>query len=84
MAKSEVALLASVLALFAVSTTQAQITIDISKITCEQFRLSQVANPQYIAVWISGYYHGKSGGTVIDTEGLKGNVDKVKDYCLSN
>jgi hypothetical protein len=66
------------------SSCQAQTTIDISKITCEQFTLSQVANPDYIAIWLSGYYHGKQNKTTVDVEGFKAHADKVKTYCLYN
>jgi hypothetical protein len=66
------------------SGCQAQTTIDVSKITCDQFTLSQVANPDYIAIWLSGYYHGKKNQTTIDVESLKANADKVRSYCLYN
>jgi len=63
---------------------KAQVTIDVAKITCEQFLLYKVANPDYIAMWISGYYNAKRDNTVIDVEALKAHVEKVKDYCRAN
>jgi hypothetical protein len=63
---------------------QAQTTIDVSKITCEQFTLLQVANPDYIAIWLSGYYHGKQSQPTIDVQGFKTNADKVRTFCLYN
>ncbi|ODR98960.1 hypothetical protein AUC68_07310 [Methyloceanibacter methanicus] len=62
----------------------AQVTIDVSKITCDQFALYKVASPDTIAVWLSGFYSGKSGNTVVDVERLKGNEKKLRDYCLEN
>jgi acid stress chaperone HdeB len=44
----------------------------------------QVADPQQIAIWISGYFHGKTGSTVLDVQALKANSEKVKDYCRGN
>ena len=71
--------------IIAASSTPAQVTIDVSKITCEQFLLFKVADPDYIALWLSGYYHGKSGGgTVIDTQEFKENVQKLREYCRFN
>lgn len=62
----------------------AQVTIDVSKITCNQFALYKVSDPDTIAVWIHGYYSGKSGNTVVDVEKLKTNAKKLRDYCLEN
>lgn len=66
------------------SGCQAQTTIDVSKITCEQFILLQVANPDYIAIWLSGYYHGKQNRPTIDVQGFKANADKVRTFCIYN
>jgi HdeA/HdeB family len=71
-------------ALLAVSVAQAQTTIDIAKISCEQFVLMKVAPPDYIAVWLNGYYNGKRNSTTVDVQQLKDNAQKVKRYCLYN
>ena len=84
MTKAKVALLASVFALFTVSTTNAQVLVDVSKITCEQFILWKVTDPDKIALWLSGYYNGKRGNTIIDPKSLEQNENKVKDYCREN
>jgi acid stress chaperone HdeB len=49
---------------------QAQVMLDISKVTCDQFAGYKITDPQNIAVWLSGYYNGKRGNTVIDTQAL--------------
>lgn len=67
-----------------VSAAQAQTTIDVSKITCEQFLLMTVAPPDYVAIWLSGYYHGKRNDTIIDVQKLKDNAQKVRSHCLYN
>ncbi len=66
------------------ATASAQVTIDVSKITCNQFALYKVSDPETIAVWIHGYYSGKQGNTVVEVEKLKANVKKLRDYCLEN
>jgi acid stress chaperone HdeB len=68
--------------LVALSTAQAQTTIDVAKITCEQFVTAKVASPENIAIWLSGYYHGKQGTTIIHVEQLKEQPRKVETYCL--
>jgi hypothetical protein len=42
------------LGLLAVPAAQAQVTMDVSKITCEQFLQSSVG-PQDHRIWLSGY-----------------------------
>ncbi len=64
--------------------SHAQTMIDVSKITCEQFLLYKITNPNNIALWISGYYNGKRNNTVLDVQELQGHVEKVKDYCIKN
>ncbi len=59
----------------------AQVTIDVAKITCDQFTLYKITDPQNIAIWISGYYHGKRNETTIDTQELAAQLRKIKDYC---
>jgi acid stress chaperone HdeB len=71
-------------ALLVASIAHAQTTIDVAKITCEQFVLITVAEPEHIAIWLSGYYHGKRNSTIIDVQQLKDYARKVKNYCLYN
>ena len=61
---------------------QAQTTIDVAKITCEEFVTATTASPDNIAIWLSGYYHGKRGTTTIDVEQLKEQPRKILSYCL--
>jgi acid stress chaperone HdeB len=78
------AYLALSLSVMAVVPAHAQVTIDVSKITCEQFILFTVANPHDIAVWLSGYYNAKRNNTVIDTQALREHAKEVTDYCELN
>ena len=71
-------------AVIAAPAAQAQVTIDVAKITCEQFILYKVSSPQNLAIWLSGYYSGKRGNTLVDTVDLKEKSDKVMDYCRAN
>ena len=69
------------LALAPWSDAGAQVTIDVAKITCNQFTLYKVTDPQNIAIWLSGYYHGQRNDTTVDTQELATYQQKVKDYC---
>jgi acid stress chaperone HdeB len=64
------------------SAAYAQTTIDVAKISCEQFVTMKVVSPDYLAIWLSGYYNGKRDNTKIDIQQLKANADKIKRFCL--
>jgi acid stress chaperone HdeB len=63
---------------------RAQVTLDVAKITCDQFTGYKITNPQNIAIWLSGYRSGKRDTTIIDTQGLIANAKKLRDYCNRN
>jgi acid stress chaperone HdeB len=75
---------ASISTLFALSAAQAQTTIDVSKISCNQLTAAKVASPEYIAIWLSGFYNGKRNNTIVDVQQLQDNAQKIKSYCLYN
>jgi len=77
-------ILALMLVLVSQSPTKAQVMLDASKITCWQFATYKITNPDFIAIWVSGYDHGKRGDTVIDTQQLIANAKKMQDYCTKN
>jgi acid stress chaperone HdeB len=66
------------------SAAQGQVTIDVAKISCEQFRSYAITDPNNIALWVSGYYNGKRGNTVVNVQVFKENLEKVKDFCVTN
>src|SRR5262245_31384676 len=56
------------LALISGSPAHAQVTIDASKVTCDQFVHAKVGAPRTVAAWLSGFYQGKRDNAVIDKE----------------
>jgi acid stress chaperone HdeB len=62
---------------------EAQVVVDVSKITCDQFATYKIENPEYIAIWLSGYYHGTRGDMKVDIQTLSADAKKVEYYCLS-
>jgi acid stress chaperone HdeB len=81
MIQPKLATAALILALGPCSVAQSQVTIDVAKITCDQFTLYKVTDPQNIAIWLSGYYHGKRDNTLVDTQQLGAYTDKIKTFC---
>ena len=66
------------------SIAKAQVTIDVSKITCDEFVKYKIAEPKQIAIWLSGYYHGIHGSTILDTQELLQIMNKVEEYCFTH
>jgi hypothetical protein len=65
------------------SSGQAQTTIDVSKITCDQFVHMKISSPRIIAAWLSGYYNAKQNNEIIETQGLQDNINKLERYCFA-
>jgi hypothetical protein len=75
-------LTALLLLLCGVIPASAQTTVDVSKITCDQFIRLSVASPDTIAIWLSGYYHGMQHRTTVDVQKLKAQPQNMTTYCL--
>jgi hypothetical protein len=73
-----------ILALKTVPAAQAQVTLDVSKITCEQYAEYKITDPDNIAIWLNGYHNGKRGNTIVDMQKLIENSKKLLYYCVTN
>ena len=84
MVKSKAKILSLMLPCLIISAAQAQVTvkIDVATISCKQFMGYEIANPNTIALWLSGYYNGQKRNTTINVQNLKGELKKVKDFCI--
>jgi hypothetical protein len=65
------------------SLAGAQVMIDVAQITCAQFVKYKVTSPDNLAIWLSGYFHGKQSTTILAREEFKENIDKLKSACRS-
>ena len=79
-------LLTSTLFLFTqVPTVQAQETVEVAKITCQQIIGEQLATPTHdVVMWLSGYYNGKRNNMTINIQTIKNDEEKVRLYCYHN
>ena len=68
----------------ALTPVRGQVTVDVSKITCEQFRNYAVTDPNNVALWLSGYYNGRRNNTIISVSSFTENLGKLKDYCITH
>jgi len=67
-----------------VSQARPQVTLDVSKITCDQFTGYKITSPNNIALWLHGYFNGQKGNAIIDMQKLKADSNKLLHYCLVN
>jgi hypothetical protein len=51
------------LALVGLQAAQAQVVIDVTKITCQQFLEDRVTDTTTLSVWLNGYVNGAHGKT---------------------
>ena len=76
--------LGPLLAIFGASLAKAQDTIDVGKITCEQFITSQIIDSRTLSVWLSGYYNGTQKNTVIHPSAVRKSEFTMVNYCVSH
>jgi hypothetical protein len=67
----------------AVNKAQAQATVDMAKMSCEQL-LSGSANAIEAVIWLSGYYNGLQKNTVLNLNQFKQNAEVVVGECRAN
>jgi hypothetical protein len=60
-------------------TAHAQVTVDVSKITCEQFIVLPKADS--IAIWLGGYYNGDRHISVIDVNRFEESARNLRAAC---
>jgi len=75
---------ALIFVLGAIPAARAQVMLDVAKITCEQFSGYKITTPENVAIWLSGYYHGKRASTVVDMQKLLADTKTMERYCLQN
>ena len=63
---------------------QAQVTLDVSKLTCGKLLSYKFTTAEKIGAWVSGYHNGKRGNTSLDTHRLIENAKKLRNYCVRN
>jgi HdeA/HdeB family len=70
--------------LVATAAARAQETVDVAKITCDQFLAGKVADSRSVTIWLSGYYNGLHNNTVLDVSALQEDSRNVMDYCITH
>ena len=79
----------ALLSLFAVAgiipcVAQAQVMIDMSRVTCADYLAMTPDRSRVFSAWMSGYFNQKNGYVWIDLGAYARNVANVKQWCASN
>jgi hypothetical protein len=64
--------------------SQAQVKIDMTRITCGEMLAMPATDQADFAAFMSGWFAQKSNRTFIDLGLFQKNVSNVKDWCSSN
>jgi hypothetical protein len=70
------------LVLVGLQAVQAQVTIDITKITCDQFVAGQLTDANTLSKWLSGYVNGERKKTLVDPLSLR--ASDLITYCITH
>ncbi|MFY9658210.1 MAG: HdeA/HdeB family chaperone [Methylocystis sp.] len=75
-------ILAGVLAAAAIAApASAQVTVDMSEITCKQFGGYDANTQAFVAEWMAGYFSATKNLVVVDERYVKRNTTKILAYC---
>jgi len=79
-------LLTSALLMFVqIPALQAQVTVDVVKITCEQLSMEELpVTSRDVILWLSGYYHREHNNTVIEPGAIKRDENNLYRYCYQH
>jgi HdeA/HdeB family len=66
------------------ATSQAQIAVDMSRLTCGQYLAMSPDQSRIYAAWMSGWFNQKMGTTYVNFEAYERNVENVKAWCGTN
>jgi hypothetical protein len=65
-------------------SSQAQVVIDMNRVTCAQYLAMPEEDSKTFSAWMSGWFNQKTGYTRVDLEAYARNVANVKAWCQSN
>jgi len=75
-------ILAGVLAAAAVAApASAQVTVEMSEITCKQFGEYDPNTQAFVSEWMAGYFSATKNLVVVDERYVKRNTTKILAYC---
>jgi hypothetical protein len=66
------------------AVAHAQVSIDMSRVTCAQYLAMSPAQSADFSAWMSGWFNQKNGYVFVDLNAYARNVANVKSWCALN
>jgi len=63
---------------------KAQVRLDMTRVTCQQWLAYDRDTQNLIRFWMSGYYSASKNTDVLDLRYLQRNTEKVAAYCKTH
>jgi acid stress chaperone HdeB len=73
--------IAALLAALSAGPARAQLMVDMSLITCDQFLKSEPERKDVLVAWIGGYFSATKNLSTVDARYVTRNKAKVSSYC---
>ena len=70
-----------VVAVAIAAPAKAQVTIEMSEITCKQFSEYDPETKYFISNWMRGYFSAKKNLSLVESRYVKRNTEKILRYC---
>ena len=77
----KIALAGFAIALSMTAPANAQVTIEMSEITCKDFAGYDAETQDFIGNWMRGYWMSTKNLTVVESRYVKRNSGKIAKYC---
>jgi acid stress chaperone HdeB len=77
----KILIIAAAAAAFSTLPAKAQVSVDMSLITCQQFMDAPHERQELIANWMRGYFSATKNLTTVDMRYVKRNTAKALGYC---
>jgi len=61
----------------------AQVTINMSRVTCADYLAMNTEQSNVFGAWVGGYFNQRTGYTWIDLDAQRRNVENVKAWCAT-
>jgi acid stress chaperone HdeB len=62
----------------------AQLTVDMSKVTCRQFVTYEITDARSLSIWLSGYLNAQQNNMVVDVSKFRSRSNALKEFCLTH
>ena len=66
------------------AAAHAQVSIDMSRVTCAQYLALSPAQSAGFSAWMSGWFNQKNGYVFVDLNAYARNLANVKSWCTLN